>query len=158
MTPAGEGLGLHETLRDRLVAVADDLIPQAAGMPAPSSLDIGGRRLDVVVSSRPDLVDGLRRALEAAFGVRDSIGWLEALSAGDPSAYEALVTVVVAGYYLHPEVKRLLGYPGQKPQPVSVDGFPDYMNEGLLERVYERGPIYRPTPSDERLGDPDRAG
>ena len=38
------------------------------------------------------------------------------------------------------------GYPGQAPQPVSVAGFPDYVNEGLLERVYERGPIYRPTP------------
>lgn len=25
-------------------------------------------------------------------------------------------------------------------------GLPDYVEEGLLERVYERGPIYRPTP------------
>ena len=29
---------------------------------------------------------------------------------------------------------------------MSVDAYPDYVDEGLLERVYERGPIYRPTP------------
>ena len=69
-----------------------------------------------------------------------------AVRAEDPSAYDALVTAVVAGYYLHPEVKRLLGYPGQVPEAVRVDTYPDYVDEGLLERVYERGPIYRPTP------------
>ncbi len=61
-------------------------------------------------------------------------------------AHDALVTAVVAGYYLHPDVRRLLGYPGQVAQEVDIDGFPDYVDEGLLERVYERGPIYRPTP------------
>jgi hypothetical protein len=116
-------------------------------MPAPSSLDIGGRQLDVVLTSRPDLATDLGRALAAAGGVADAIAWVEALRAGDPAAYDALVTAVVAGYYLHPEVQRLLGYPGQEPEPVSVDAYPDYADEGLLERVYERGPIFRPTPS-----------
>ena len=76
----------------------------------------------------------------------DAIAWVEELRAHDPDAYDALVTAVVAGYYMHPRVMRLLGYPGQVPQEVSVDGYPDYVDEGLLERVYERGPIYRPTP------------
>jgi len=137
---------IDETLRERLARVADGLIPEADGMPAPSSVDIGGRQLDVVLGSRPDLAGDLRRALEAADDVKVPIGWLEALRTGDAAGYEALVTVVVAGYYMHPDVKRLLGYPGQVPEPVSVDGFADYMNAGLLERVYERGPIYRPTP------------
>lgn len=137
---------IDETLRERLARVADGLIPETDGMPAPSSLDIGGRQLDIVLGSRPDLAAGLRRALEAAGDVTDPIGWVEALRSEDTAGYEALVTVVVAGYYMHPDVKRLLGYPGQVPQEVSVDGFPDYVNEGLLERVYERGPIYRPTP------------
>ena len=137
---------IDETLRERLARVADGLIPEADGMPAPSSVDIGGRQLDVVLGSRPDLAGDLRRALEAADDVKVPIGWLEALRTEDTAGYEALVTVVVAGYYMHPDVKHLLGYPGQVPQPVSVDGFPDYMNAGLLERAYERGPIYRPTP------------
>jgi len=137
---------IDETLRERLARVADGLMPEADGMPAPSSVDIGGRQLDVVIGSRPDLAGALRGALEAADDVTDAIGWLEALRSENTVGYEALVTVVVAGYYMHPDVKRLLGYPGQVPQPVSVDGFPDYMNAGLLQRVYERGPIYRPTP------------
>ena len=146
MTPAGAEPGIDETLRERLARVADGLIPQADGMPAPSCVDIGGRQLDVVIASRPDLVADLRRVLEGADGVTDPIGWLETLRTQDPSGHEALITAVVAGYYMHPGVKRLLGYPGQLPQPVSVGSFPDYLNEGLLERVYERGPIYRPTP------------
>ena len=139
---------IDETLRERLTQVADGLIPEGDGMPAPSSVDIGGRQLDVVLGSRPDLAGDLRGALAAGGDVQDPIGWLEALRAEDAAGYEALVTVVVAGYYMHPDVKRLLHYPGQVPAPVSVDGFPDYVKAGLLERVYERGPIYRPTPGE----------
>jgi hypothetical protein len=135
-----------EHLRARLARLADSLIPEADGMPAPSSIDIGGRQLDIVLASRPDLVDDLRRALETAAEVEGPITWLERLATEDPAAGAALTTAVVAGYYMHPEVQRLLGYPGQVAQEVSVAGFPDYVDEGLLERVYERGPIYRPTP------------
>jgi hypothetical protein len=137
---------MQDGLRERLARVADGLIPEADGMPAPSDVDIGGRQLDIVLASRPDLAESLGRALAGAADVEDAIAWVEELRAHDPDAYGALVTAVVAGYYMHPQVMRLLGYPGQVPQEVSVDGYPDYVDEGLLERVYERGPIYRPTP------------
>jgi hypothetical protein len=138
---------LDERLRARLAIVADGLIPESEGMPAPSVVGVGREQLDAVVASRPDLAGGLRRALEAAGDVQDPIAWLAALDLADPEAHEALVVAVVAGYYLHPEVQRRLGYPGQVAQEVSVAGLPEYVNEGLLERVYERGPIYRPTPA-----------
>jgi hypothetical protein len=141
-------VSVESVLRERLARLADGLIPEADGMPAPSRVDIGGRQLDVVLTSRPDLAEALRRALEAAGEVEDAIRWVEALRAEDPAGYEALVTIVVAGYYMHPEVVRRLGYPGQVPQEVAVDTYPDYVDEGLLERVYERGPIYRPTPGE----------
>lgn len=146
MTTEGAAAAIDERLRARLAAVADRLIPAADGMPAASRVDIGGRQLDAVLASRPDLADDIRRVLEAAGDVQDAIAWIEALRADDVSGYEALVTAVVGGYYLHPEVKRLLGYPGQVAEPVNVDPLPDYADEGLLERVYARGPIYRPTP------------
>ena len=132
-------------LRARLARIADGLIPGTDEMPAPGTLDIGGRQLDVVLASRPDLADDLRRALEAA-GDDDPIAWAERLAASDPPAHEALVTVVVAGYYLHAAVQRRLGYPGQVGEVVRADSYPDYVHEGQLERVLERGPIYRPTP------------
>ena len=68
----------------------------------------------------------------------------EAVPERDPLAYDALVTAIVAGYYMHPDVQRRLGYPGQSPEQVRTDGYAEYVDE--LERVYARGPIYRPTP------------
>jgi hypothetical protein len=138
---------LNPGLRDRLVRIADSLIPGTDEMPAPSSLDIGGRQLDMVLASRPDLADELRRALEAADGADDAIAFVARLAAADAAAHDALVTAVIAGYYLHPEVQRRLGYPGQVGEVARVDTYPDYAHEGQLERVLDRGPIYRPTPT-----------
>ena len=100
-------------LRARLARIADGLIPGTEDMPAPGSLDIGGRQADLVLASRPDLAEGLRRALEAGDDAGDPIAWVERLASTDPPAHAALVTVVVAGYDLHPEVQQRLGYPGR---------------------------------------------
>jgi hypothetical protein len=140
---------LSEELRARLAALADELVPEAEGMPAASAVDVGGRQLDRVVAARPDLVEPLTRGLLRAERVEDVIGWMENLGAQDPEAHDAIAATVVGGYYMHPEVKARLGYPGQVGREVSVGGFPEYVSEGLLERVVERGPIYRPTPPVE---------
>ncbi len=132
-------------LRERLAGLANGLIPGADGMPAPGELGIAGAQLDLVLASRPDLEPALLRALEQT-PEGGALEWVEALRAADPDAYDALVVAIVGGYYLHPEVQRRLGYPGQTPRPLPAAGLPDYVEEGLLERVYERGPIYRPTP------------
>ena len=55
-----------------------------------------------------------------------------------------LSTAVVGAYYLSGEVRDLIGYPGQEPNPLSVAGEPDYLD--MLERVYERHPGYREAP------------
>jgi hypothetical protein len=134
----------EQLLRDRLTQIADGLIPATDEMPAPGEIDIGGRQLDVVLASRPDLADDLRRALETSGS--DPLSHLALLATADPPAHDALVTAVIAGYYLHRDVQRRLGYPGQIGEEVRVDTYPDYAHEGQLERVLERGPIYRPTP------------
>ena len=137
---------ISDALRARLVRLADGLIPGTAEMPAPGSVDVGGRQLDLVLRSRPDLADGLRRALDAAADVDDPIAWVDRHADADPEACASLVTAIVAAYYLHPEVQRRLGYAGQVGEEVRPDSYPDYVHEGQLERVLERGPIYRPTP------------
>ena len=66
------------------------------------------------------------------------------LAADRPEDFAVLSTAVVGAYYLSPEVRDLIGYPGQEPSPLSVAGEPDYLE--LLERVYERHPGYREAP------------
>ena len=69
---------------------------------------------------------------------------MAALRAGDPAAFGVLAEIVPGAYFLNPEVQRAIGYAGQTPR--SIDPRPDYMEDGLLESVIRRGPIYRPTP------------
>ena len=149
--PAGAGVTagpLAPHLRARLAQIADGLIPGTEAMPAPGSLDIGGRQLDARarVASRPRRRRSGARSRPPATS-DDPIAWVERLATSDPPAHEALVTVVVAGYYLHPEVQAAPRLPGPgRREVVRVDDYPDYVHEGQLERVLERGPIYRPTP------------
>jgi hypothetical protein len=162
---------VDEAARARLADIADALIPEAHGMPAASAVGIGAGQLDAVLHARPDLLDPLRRALAAPdipdiremdappseavtlgpdartsgpaqLGIRD---WLAELARQDPDAHAALVLVVLAGYYWSEPVKAELGYPGQQTKVVST-AFPAYIEEGLLDPVIERGPIYRSPP------------
>lgn len=132
-------------LRRRLAAVADLMIPAADGMPAASSVGVAGQQLDHVLRSRPDLADPLRAALQRPLD-DDINAWMSRLSEDDPTAFVALTTVVLAGYYLSADVRRLLGYGGQEPAEVSV-AYPEYVEEGLLDAVLERGQRYRDVPA-----------
>jgi hypothetical protein len=59
---------------------------------------------------------------------------------------------VAGAYFLNPEVRRLIGYPGQEARPIEPEDPPDYEQDGLLASVVERGPIFRPTPESRRSG------
>jgi hypothetical protein len=154
MTPQGTnsygdgGVEIPEDLRRRLSKVADDLIPAAEGMPAASSVDVGGKQLDLVLRTLPDLVPHLVRALSWSEAPDSGIEWVRRLQAEDGKAYVALTVAIVGGYYTHPEVRRLLGYPGQLGKPV-FPGYPEYVTEGLLDAVLDRGPIYREPETSE---------
>jgi hypothetical protein len=135
-------VGPSAELRSWLAQVADLLIPAAGEMPAASEMDVAGRQLDVVLAARPDLTRLLQRGWNATAD-SDPAESVRLLPELDPEAYDAVRTVVAGGYYIHPRVRRLLRYTGQEPRTVRVDTVPEYLEEGLLERVMERGPIFR---------------
>lgn len=135
---------MNDAQRRRLAAIADDLIPETATMPAPSAVGVGTGQLDLVLGARPEIEGPLARALAA--DDLPALTIVEQLRTSDPEAHDALVLAIVGGYYLHPTVQQRLGYPGQTGQEVQPDTYPDYVHDGLLERVLARGPIYRPTP------------
>ncbi len=142
---AAEGIEVTAEIRDRLRAFSDVLIPSAHGMPAASEIGVADRQLDRVLRARPDLLEPMARALADA-DPGDAERSLSRIEAADPIAHEALLMTIVGAYYTHPDVRTRLGYDGQQPVEVRPEIIPNYVEEGLIDPVLERGPIYRRIP------------
>jgi hypothetical protein len=139
--------------RRTLAALADVLIPAADGMPAASEAGAAGEWLDEVLRVRGDLEAPLHSLLDRARGV-DPAAEVERLEHEEPDAFEALATAVAGAYFLNPDVRTLIGYPGQERRPIEPEDPPDYEQDGLLASVVERGPIFRRTPESRRPAGP----
>jgi len=133
--------------RAALAGLVDRLIPAADGFPSASEAGVVGQGLDAVLAARPDLAETLGSVLRSALG-REPGQALEYLLAHDAAAYGALAEFAAAAYFMNPDVRQAIGYAGQLPHP--IDPRPDYLDDGLLEPVIRRGPIYRPTPGTAR--------
>jgi hypothetical protein len=129
--------------RSLLAALADVLIPAGDGFPAASGAGIAGDGLDQLLAYRPDLGPGLKKVLAAADG-EPAAEFVAGLKTRDPAGFGLLAELVSGAYFLNPEVRTKLNYHGQGPRP--IDQRPDYLDDGLLQSVLDRGPIYRPTP------------
>lgn len=144
-------LPLTPASRSRLAGIADQLIPETDGMPAASSVGVADRQLEVVMKSRPDLLEPLRRVLDSSFS-GPAVDFLESVAETDPQGHEALVLTILGAYYSSEQVVRVLGYPGQSATVVAPDTYPPYVAEDLLAAVVERGPIFRQTPNEASQG------
>ena len=140
--------GFDETFRARFERIADVLVPALGDMPAASSVGIAGELLDKALRARPDLAAACRRAVS---GCADPPGpaALEQLAEADPDGFSALMVLVLGGYYMSAEVRKLLHYAGQEALTIDIGELPAYIEEGLLDEVIDRGPIYRTTPPDD---------
>ena len=133
--------GLDPSRRALLVAVAGHLIPAAHGMPSAAEV-VGDERLRFVLSARPDLRGPLGEALRPELG-DDPVARLVVLERDEPDRHAALVLVVVGAYYTDREVRDRLGYPGQQAKTLRSWEVPDYIEEGLIDEVLSRGPVWR---------------
>jgi hypothetical protein len=136
---------LTAELRTVFRHLADVLVPAHGRMPAASAVGAHEGLLDDVIKHRPDIRGDLFRALTTAQG-QDPRAAANNLLRRDAAAFNALGLAVSGAYYMSPRVRELLGYPGQ--ESVSYDPYatPNYLTDGMLERVVARGPIYRATP------------
>ena len=134
-TPAFDG-------RERaiLAAIADHLIPAAGGMPSAADV-VDGARLAFVLRARPDLAEPLHAALRADLD-EDVEDRLAALAA-EPTNLAALQLTIVGGYYTDRRVRELIGYPGQMAIELRTWEYPPYLEEGLIDAVLARGPVWR---------------
>jgi hypothetical protein len=131
--------------RELLAAIADELIPAGSGMPSASGAGVAGEYLDQALAARPDLEAPLARALESVEGLAPGAA-VAKLRDQDPEGWGVLTAVVPAAYFLNPQIRAALGYPGVEVRPIDPDAEPDYLADGLLDSVIARGPVYRPTP------------
>jgi hypothetical protein len=130
--------------RARLAALADVLIPAAEGHLSASQADVGGQGLDQVLATCPELAGGLRALLDRASD-QNADEAVAHLHRNDPAIFGVLAEFAAGAYFLNPAVRAAIGYSGQTPRP--IDPTPDYLENGLLESVIRRGPIYRATPA-----------
>ncbi|WP_371574319.1 hypothetical protein [Streptomyces sp. NBC_01314] len=128
--------------RERFASLADLLIPAAEGMPSASQAEVPTRWLDDALGYRPDLVPALNEALQAA-GDLPADEAIEVLNRDHIPAFEAFGTLTAGAYFLNPDVRQLIGYPGQVATPPKDDTHTYF---DLLENVVERGQVYRDVP------------
>ena len=127
--------------RATFAGLADHLIPAAHGMPSAGEV-VDEKRLRFVLRSRPDLAEPLRAAVRAGPG-DEPAARLEWLGANEPDSLGAVQLAVVGGYYTDAKVRELIGYPGQEARPVDAGRYPEYLAEGLTDKVLAHGPIWR---------------
>ena len=138
---------LDEAERALFAGIADHLIPAADGMPSAGAV-VTEERLRFVLGARPDLAEPLRAALRPGLGA-DVAERLAAL-ADEPMNLAALQMTVVGGYYTDKHVRELIGYPGQMALELRSWEYPAYLEEGLIDAVLARGPVWRDPSTGQR--------
>ena len=152
MTPTDPLASLDAAERATLSAIADRLIPAAHGMPSAADV-LDDARLRFVLNARPDLLEPLRTALRSELGDDVQVR-LDALGRDEPSTLGAAQLVIVAGYYTDARVRELIGYPGQAAIELRSWEYPAYLEEGLIDAVLARGPVWRDPATGRRALDP----
>jgi hypothetical protein len=122
--------------------LADILLPAAHGLPSGSEADVAGVGLDRVVRLRPDIVADLLRAIR----LFEADAGLAALQA-DAEAWRAARLAAFSAYFLASAVMERLGYTGQGSHPIADEELPQYLSDGSLAQVIDRGPIWRSPPA-----------
>ncbi len=139
---AGDPLvALGEGAMTILGDVADKLIPAAHGMPSARAV-VDADRVGFVLRARPDLAEPLTSSLRPELG-EDPDRRLEVLGRDEPDSLAALQLTIVGGYYTDRRVRELIGYPGQLAIDLPTGIVPPYLEEGLIDAVVSRGPVWR---------------
>lgn len=130
----------HGTLR----RIADCLIPAIDPFPGAARLDDYDEWLVVALDATAEHLDDLGAVLAGLGDVPDAELWdrLRELREVSVPSFSLLVDVVAGTYLMSPTIARLLGYPGQRRNPVNPEAAAHDLTSGLLDPVIERGPIY----------------
>jgi hypothetical protein len=136
-------LPLSGNQREVYGRIADVLICESDGMPSATQADVHTRWIDEALRLRPDLRGALDAAIEMVREADDVRSAVERIATLHRVLFEGIGTLTAGSYYMDDRVRALMGYPGQEARRL-VDDTDQYLDQ--LERVVDRGPLYRPTP------------
>lgn len=136
-------MSLSPARRATLARLAALMAPGDRTMPSASAIELAAAPAEHVLRISAHLRDPLFAFLDAAESVADLSG-LEAVAQADREGFAALSVTVANAYFMHPDVRRAIGYPGQEARDSGV-GLSE-TDRALLETVRGRGTIYRDVP------------
>lgn len=133
-------MSLSGAERERLARIAEAMIPGGAGQPGAAALRLWEGPVDAVLRIDPTREAGLCRFL-ALGGPVATLADVEALAQAEPEGFGDLSVVLANAYFMHPETRAAIGYPGQEARDSSVGlGHADL---ALVEAVQARGAVWR---------------
>jgi hypothetical protein len=134
---------LPPRLAQRYGVLADLLVPADGTMPSATDADPDGAWRDQALQARPDLADLLRRLMAEAM-TTDPRQFLARLQQARPDDFEALNFLVIATYFMNPEVRRMLGRFAEPARPIPGGEAYRDLEDGILDPVANRGRMWRP--------------
>ena len=105
--------------RARFAALADVIIPAGGGLPAASEAGVHEALLDRAIRAHAALEDTLQEVLDGHDWAEDPATVVRRLHHEQPIVFERLLTLVAGAYYIDSGVRKAMGYPGQRPQPMA---------------------------------------
>ena len=129
-----------------LLRIADTLIPAAGPNPKASDAEEFVPYLHLALAARADVFDAVLKAVSELADVADERlhSALKTMWAEDKFTFDPLSSIIAGAYFMTPQVKELIGYPGQHRDPAGLEDAADELETGILDPVLERGPIYVP--------------
>jgi hypothetical protein len=135
---------LDEREHHTLLRIADTLIPEAGPNPKASAAEDFTVYLHLALAARADVFDAVIKAVHQFAEVPDDDmhDALRTMWAEDKFTFDPLSSIIAGAYFMTPQVKELIGYPGQHRDPAGFEDAANELETGILEPVLERGHIY----------------
>lgn len=127
-----------------LLRVADCLIPASGPNPKASDAEQYVSYLQLALAARADVFDAVVTGAVKLADVPDDGLWaaLKQMWSEDKFTFDPMSSVLAGAYFMTPQVKELIGYPGQHRDPAPLDQAANEIGTGILDPVLERGSIY----------------
>jgi hypothetical protein len=135
---------LTETELATLLRIADCLIPADGPNPKASDVVDYTSYLQLALGARTDVFSAVIGGVEKLADVSETELWeaLKQMSVDDTFTFDPLSSILAGAYFMTPQVKELIGYPGQHRDPAPLEQAADELATGILDPVLERGHFY----------------